>query len=165
MRRVHLDRVVQPQDPLEEAPVEVGGRGLAPEVGSPDVAHEERVPREGEPRLGAAGRVRHDQAHALGCVPGRVEDAVLDRAEGEPLPLFEGGVREADIRGGVEAQQGARPLRELAVPGDVVGMDVGVDHVGDREVSGRRGGHVLVHVAPHRVHPTAATPCRPQPTR
>jgi hypothetical protein len=58
---------------------------------------------------------------------------------------------EADVGGLVQGRLGARAGRQLPVPGDVVGVDVGVEDVGEREPAAARPGDVLVHVGPGRV--------------
>ena len=116
------------------------------EVGSGDVADEQRVAGEDSPRLARAGAVDKHESGVLGTVPGRVQRANLQGAEFE-LPAV---IKRLVVVGGlgvtvdVDGRAGGRD--EAAVTGNMVGMVVGLEDVLDAhpEVTGKPQVHVDV---------------------
>jgi hypothetical protein len=80
-----------------------------------------------------------------------VEDAQLHGAESQPLAVPEPAVREAGVGRLVEGEAGAGARGQLAIARDVVGVDVGVDHVGDRQPARAGERDVVVHVGVGRI--------------
>ena len=134
--REHLDAVGQLEQPPQRVEEARGAlAALDREVGPGRVADEERVAREHEPRLVGARRVDDGEAAVLGPVARRV-----DRADPRPFPTASSSpsservVRVLDLGGGVDAHRDAVLEREAAVPGDVVGVRVGLERADDSHV-------------------------------
>ena len=100
-------------------------------VRSSRVADEERVAREDEPRLVGAGAVDHREAGVLRTMPGRVDRAQDDLAQLELEAVSQRVVRVLDLGGGVDRDRHAVLEREPAVPGEVIGVRVGLDDADD----------------------------------
>ena len=149
MRRINLDAVVEHEQALGQAPVQVRRRRLPPEVGTADVADEQRVSGQDEPGLGTAALIRHQQRDAVGRVAGRVDHLEADAADAQLVVVLDRQVTEPRLRRGMHADRGARLGRERLVAGDVVRVEVRLDNVGDREALAPREGDVIAHaVAP-----------------
>ena len=125
MARVHLDVVAERREPLERAEevLRAFARGDR-EVGACRVADEERV-------AGQHELVVDDERAVLRPVPGCVEDADLGRARAHDVAV---GQRLARVLGlGERVDRDRQPVldREPAVPGDVVGVGVRLEHALD----------------------------------
>ena len=107
---------------------------LAREVGPGGVADQQRVAGDDEPRLVAARAVDHLEAAVLGPVAGRVHDSDHDVAERDLLAVLERLVRVLGLRRRVDVHRQAVLEREAAVPGDVVGVRVRLEHARDPHV-------------------------------
>jgi hypothetical protein len=123
--RVHLDTVAEVDEPVQGAEELLGAlRRLDREIGPRRVADEERVAREDEPRLVAAGAVEHREAAVLGPVTGRVDRAEDNVSQLDLRSVLEGLVREHGSRGRVDVDRDPVLEREPAVTGDVIRMGV-----------------------------------------
>ena len=109
-------------------------RRLDGEVGSGRVADEERVAREHEPRLVRTCRVDHGETAVLGPVSRRVDRPDPDGSHLELGSIRERVVRIVDLRSGVDAHRHVVLEREAAVPGDVIGVRVGLERAHDSHV-------------------------------
>ena len=118
--------------PRGEALVQAGRRALAPEVRPPDIADEQGIPGQDEPRLVTAGRVGHEKADTVGRMPRRVDDLERNRSHAQLLAVLDGGVGEGRLGRGMDVD--ARPGLggEGLVARDVVGVQVGLHDMGDR---------------------------------
>ena len=103
------------------------------EIGSRDVADEERVAGDDQPRLVAARLVGDEVRRVLGPVAGRGESGDRDVAEGHLVAVGQRLVREVDACRRRDVDRRARRLCEPALPGDVIGVVVRLEHVRDRE--------------------------------
>src|SRR5712692_9598221 len=75
---------------------------LAREVGASDRAHEERIPSQDEPRLGATPQIGDKQRDALRRVPGGVQDPNERVPQLEHLSILERLEREGYVGSAVE---------------------------------------------------------------
>jgi hypothetical protein len=137
---VDLDAVAELDEAaqaVEEALCAVAG--VDGEIRARRVADEQGVAGEHEPRLVAARPVDHREGAVLGPVPGRVDRPQHRLAEHDLGPVLERFVRELGCRCGVDAHRDAVLEREAAVPRDVVGVGVRLEHADDLElvVAGR----------------------------
>ena len=122
VRRIDLERRVQPQHAVEQTVVQrlgIAGR----QVGAAGAADEQRVAGE-EPILDA-------QAHRVPRVPGRVQhlNAQLPEHDGLAVPY-----PQVDERRGARVMHRARHARDdarAARRGEVIGVGVRIDHVAD----------------------------------
>jgi hypothetical protein len=133
---VDFQVIRQRQQHLEQARVQpprlAGGLFLAQQIGPPDVADEERVAGEDEPRLLGAGAVADQQAEALGRVAGGVEDPHEVVAQLDLLAIAERYEREGHRGGLVQVDGCAGRGRQRASAGRMVGVDVRLEDGGDR---------------------------------
>jgi hypothetical protein len=104
---------------------------LRGEVGARCVADQQRIARDDEPRLVAAGAIHDCKTRMLGPVPGRVEDADHDVAEGNLLPVGKRLEWVLGLGGGVDVNRQTVLERESPVPGYVVGVRVRLEHARD----------------------------------
>ncbi len=127
----------QPLRALEQVPRAPLGRGR--QFGPAHVTHHQGVPGERGPRLAAACAVHHDEGEVLGGVPGRVQDVQRNVAQLEFVPVQRLAVVERGAGARTEHALRAQPLGETPGAGQMVGVDVRVDHVPHRHaVVGRR---------------------------
>ena len=119
----------------------------AEQVGPTDVADEQGVAGEDRVRRAVGGVLEHQVGDGLGrvarCGPGLDHDVT----ELDPLAVGEVVDGELGLGGLTEADLGAGGLGQLEVAGHVVGMEVGEQHVGDRQPVGVGVGEVLADVA------------------
>ncbi len=134
--RVHLHAVGEREETPGEAPVEPRRGLLAAEIRPAHVPHEQRVPGEDEPRLGAAREIGHEQRDALRRVAGRVQDPEGHVAETDLGAVLDGAHGERGVRGRMQVDRRPRAGGERLVARDVVRVDVGLDDVGE--------GHTLL---------------------
>ena len=129
MTGVDLDAVGQLREPAQrvEEPLRAGAR-LDREVGTRGVADEERVAGEDEPRLVAPVAVADGERAVLRPVAGRVDRPDGDRADVHDGAVVERLVRELRLGGAVDVDPAAVVEREAAVPGEVVGVRVRLEH-------------------------------------
>ena len=148
MGGIDLDAVRQDQQARGEALVQAGRRALATEVRPPDIADEQGVPGQHEPRLVTAGRVGHEKADTVGRMPRRVDDLERNRSHAQFLAVLDGGVGEGRLSRGMDVD--ARPGLggEGLVARDVVGVQVGLHDMGDREALLSAQSQVLVDPVP-----------------
>jgi hypothetical protein len=104
------------------------------QVGPRDVADEERVAGEDEPRLAGAARVLHEVGEVLGAVARRREGPDLDVADPHHVCVPQRLVLVLDVRLRRDVDGRAGRGREAPVARDVVGVVVRLEHVGDPEV-------------------------------
>src|SRR5947207_13358492 len=81
----------------------------------------------------------------------RVQDPELDAADTEDLAILHRGVVEDRRRGPMHHDRGLRGGDEIAVAGDVVGMRVGLEHVGDAEALLARDPEIFRNAIPARI--------------
>ena len=119
------------------------------EVGPRDVAHEQRVAGQHRPRLRPARGVDQRERRVLGPVPGRVHARARSRVAQRELPaVLERLVLVLGRGHRVDVDQRARRRRQPAVPGDVVGVVVGLEDVLDRDAEIAREPQVLADLQP-----------------
>ncbi len=90
---------------------------------------------------------------------GRMEDGHAHVAHLVVLAIFDGDVGEAHLGRLVEQHRGAGDPREMPGSGEVVGLDVGLEHVRDAHVLLRGGLEVGLDVGLWIHH--SAAPCPP----
>ncbi len=145
MSRVDLDAVSQLDEPAQR--VKETLRALARldrEVRPCGVADEERVAGEDDPRLVATRSVADRQAAVLGPVTRGVDAAKHDVAELDLRAVGQRVVRVLGAGGGVHAHPDAVLEPEAPVPGEVVGVRVGLDGADDAHVALVGLGEVLL---------------------
>ncbi len=131
--RPDLDLVGQRQQPPVQGAEQVGSAfaGLDGEVGTGDVADEERVAAQQRPGVAAAAPVAEQEAGVLRPVAGGV-DRLDDEVAQLQLPAVgERLVRVAGLGQLVDVDGRPGAAAEAAVAGDVVGVVVGLEHVPD----------------------------------
>jgi hypothetical protein len=133
----------------------LAGAVSANQVGAPNVADEEGVAGERQPGLFGAGGVADQQGDAFRGVPGCVADFQANIAQPEHIAVFERLVGE--LSAGVFVNEDGRPCAfcQVAVARNVIGMQVGLEDVGDAQAALGGGVQVLLHVAVrvnHRSH-------------
>ena len=144
----HLARVGQREQSLVQR-VEDAVRALARvdgEVGPRDAADEQRVAGEHRPRLGTALGVDEREGGVLGPVAGRVQGADHEPSELELPSVVEWLVVVLGLRGAVQVDGRAGRGGQAPMPGDVVGVVVGLEHVLDADAQVARQAQVLVDV-------------------
>ena len=124
--------------------VEEGRGAPAHEVGSPGAAGEEGVTREQV--------AVHEDGEGVGRVARGVQDRHGLRAELEGRAARDAPGRSLELRSRVSEQGGAGPLSESANPREVVGMRVGIEHMGQADLAGRQGPEDLVDLVQARVN-------------
>ena len=130
-----LDVGGEVEDPLVERAIE-GRRafvGIDREVGTGDVADEQRVPAEQRGRVATARGVAQDEGGVLRPVARRVDRLDLDLAERQPPAVGDRLVRIVDVGELVDVDRGPSRPRQPPVAGDVVGVVVGLEHVLDAD--------------------------------
>ena len=154
VRRVDAHRVGQREQLVVERVVEHRGhllRGVAGrsrEVGAAHVSDEERVPGQHQLRLAARLVVDHQHRHALGRVPGGLQEAQRDLADPDLVAVAHAAMRERCTRPGPDHDRRPGALGQLAVAAHEVGVEVRLHDVLDREALRLRLVEVLVDVAP-----------------
>jgi len=150
VRRVQDEVIGKRQQPPGERAVERASHlldGVLPvgvEVRAAGVADKQRVAGEHEPRLLAA-RVVGDEVGVVGeRVPRGRDRGDRGVAERHELAVAQRVVVELDARAFREVRDGAGARDQLGQPGDVVGLDVGVEDGGDRGALSLRQGDVLI---------------------
>ena len=129
MARVDLDSVAELDQPAERVEEPLGAlASVDGEIGPGRVPDEQGVARQDEPRLGPAREVGDGEAAVLRAVPRRVDAAQDDLADGDLVAVLERLVRILRLGGGVDAHREPVLEREPAVPGEVVGVRVRLDH-------------------------------------
>src|SRR5438477_2355436 len=126
---IHLDAVAELGEPVQRTEEILGSVvRFDREVGPGRVTDEEGVAGEDEPRLVAATAVAHREGTVLGTVPGRMDSADDDVPELDLRAVGERLVR--ILRAGGLVNVNCQPVLEgePAVPGDVVGVVVGLEH-------------------------------------
>ncbi len=103
------------------------------EIGPGDVADEERVPGDDEPRLVSPAFVRDEVGGVLGPMAGRGKRRDGDVSDLHSVAVRQRLVRELDFRRRRDVDGRARRRRQPALAGDVVGVVVRLEHVGDGE--------------------------------
>ena len=132
-RGPELDLVVEWQQALVQG-AEHRGRALARlhrQVGPGDVADEQRVAAEQRPGVAATAGVAQQEGGVLGPVPGRVHGLDREVAQLQHPAVAEGLVRVLGPGQLVDVDRRPGRPRQPPVPGDVVGVVVGLQHVPD----------------------------------
>ena len=148
--RVDQARVGQLHQLVVQVVVELRGQLVASpgeQVRPPHVADEQRVAREGRHRLVAPRAVGHDVADAVGGVPGCVEHLDVHVLDVEAAAVAHGHVAvlaAARLRG---ADRRARPLRQVHVARDEVGVQVGLEDMRNLQPQLLRRGEVVLNIA------------------
>ncbi len=136
-----LDAVGQLEQPLQG--VKEAFRafpGANGKVRSRRVADEERVAREDEPRLVGAGAVDDREAGVLRTMPWRVDRPQDDLAQLQLEAVGQRVVRVLHVGRGVDRDRHALLECEPAVPGEMIGVRVGLDDADDLDSVPRRCG-------------------------
>ena len=117
------------------------------QVRPPDVTDEQRVT--GQDPVGhlVAGVLVDQHADRLRGVPGGLPGLQDDLAQLDAFPVGQVPHRELRVRPGAEADPGPRRRRQFEVPGQEVGVEVGVDHPDDLQPVRLGIGEVLRDVA------------------
>ena len=116
------------------------------------VAHEERVPAQHCPRLGAARGVHEREGGVLGTVPRRVQRADRELAERELPAVVEGLVVVLGRRLAVDVDHGAGGGRQAPVARHVVRVVVRLEDVLDPRAEIAGDAQVFVDVQPRIDH-------------
>ena len=129
-----LGEVPEREEPLER-PEEPAGAllGVDCEIRARDVAHEERVAGDDEPGLLAAAPVGDEIRGVLRPVAGGCKSRDGDLADRDRVAVGERLVLELDPCAGRHVDGGAGRLGQAALAGDVVGVVVRLEDVGDPE--------------------------------
>ena len=114
------------------------------EVGPPGAAGEEGVAREQV--------AVHEDGEGVGRVARGVQDRHGLRAELEGRAARDAPGRLLELRRRVREHGGTGPLGESAHPREVVGMRVGIEHMGQADLAGRQGPQDLVDLVQTRVN-------------
>src|SRR5690242_19840915 len=121
-----------------QAVVEHGGkllRGMiGREIGPAYVTDEQRIPGKHGERVRRFLRVGDQNGDAFRRMAWRFKKAQNAIAEAKLVAIPDGRVGEFDVATGAEVDPGAGDGRELAMPGDEVGMQVRLDDVLDGEL-------------------------------
>ena len=128
------------------------------------VADEERVAGEDEPGLVGARAVDHCQAGVLRAMSGRMDRPQDDLAQLELEAVGQRVVGVLRLGGRVNRDRDAVLEREPAVPGQVIGMRVGLDDADDLDSALRRLREHRRSIA-YGGSTIAATPASSSPTR
>ena len=123
--------------------VEEGRGAPSHEVGPPGTAGEKGVAREQV--------AVHEDGERVGRMARGVDDRHGLRTELEGRAALDAPGRMLELRGRMREHGGTRPLRESANPRKVVGMRVGIEHVGQADLAGRQGFQDLVDLVQARV--------------
>ncbi len=75
--------------------------------------------------------IGHRETHRIRCVPECFNHLQIRRAEPEPVPLVQILVRVSGLDTGMHINVRAGASRQLVAAGDVIGMQVGVEDMGD----------------------------------
>ena len=130
----HLDPVVELEQAVKRVEQSLGALlRCNRKIGSGRVADEQRVAREDEPGLAAAGVVDDGEAAVLRPMPGRVDDAERDGTDDDLVAVVHRVVRIVDACVGMHAHGDPVLECQATVPGDVVGVRVGLDRAHDSE--------------------------------
>ncbi len=103
------------------------------EIGASHVTDEQAVPAQHRPRLVAAGGVDQQEGGVLGAVPGGVQGAHRERSQAQLPAVLEGLVLVRGIGQAMDVDACPGSRHQAPVPGDVVGVVVGLEHVLDRD--------------------------------
>ena len=117
---------------------------MSVEVGAPDVADEQRVPGEHEPRVVYPSVVRNQIRVVRGGVTGRGDRLDLGVAELQRLAVGERMVVELDPRAGRQVGGRTSPLDQLRQSRDVIGLQVRLEDGDDLRPLRLSAGDVLV---------------------
>src|SRR5712692_7627881 len=109
---------------------DIGRRTLAAEVRPANVAHEERVARQEEPRLFTAREVGHEQTDAVRRMSRGVDDLHPHRTEPDLVPVLDRRMGKRGLRRGMNVHPGSDLCGQALVARDMVGVDMGVHNVG-----------------------------------
>src|SRR5213593_4505871 len=135
VRGIDLDVIRKLQQLVVDTLVELLGerrfRPLTQEIGPSHTPREERVPGENKPRLRPPRPVGHDDRHTIGRVPGRVQERHTDVPHLVLFAIRDAHVREVDVGRLMEEHRRAGGRGQPPGARDVVGLDVGLDDVGD----------------------------------
>ena len=129
-----LREVVQLEQPVERSEELTRTLlGLDREVGTCDVADEERVAGDDQPGLFAARSVGDDVRRVLGPVARSGEGGDAHTADRDGVPVRHRLVVEGDLGGSRHVNGRAGRLLQSSLAGDVVGMVMGLEDVRDPE--------------------------------
>jgi hypothetical protein len=141
--RKDLEPIRQSRQPgahaVEHAPCESDLRLFAQEIGATEGSDEEKVAgQHGDRSRHATGSVEDQEGEVLRGVSGSVERLDLHLAEGDRVSLLEGGVVERHLVQftlvvGGQQKFGADPARQFLGSRGEVGVDVGLQDMGDGE--------------------------------
>ena len=138
VRGIEGEVVGQGHEPLGQRAIQRAGHlldavlAVSVEVRSAGVADEQRVAGEHEPRLVAAGAIG-DEIGVMGeRVAGRGQRLHLGVTEHDDFAVGQRVMGELDAGALRQVRRGARALDELGQPGDVVGLQVRLEHRDDR---------------------------------
>ncbi len=133
--REDLHAVRQPTELVVERLVQVldlfADQFGAGQVGPADVAYEEAIAGQHQPRFFAAGAIRYEDRQGVRGVTGGFEDIQLGGAELEHIPLLDGDEIKFDRRPFKKMNSCPGAGLQFHVAAHVVGMDVGFEDVGD----------------------------------
>ncbi len=148
MAREELDAAVEPAQPLVQR-MEQRRRALVAgdcQVGPSAVADEERVAGEQEPRLVGTRAVGDDDAAVLRAMARGVEHVEGDVADLDAVGIAQRPVLVHGARDLVDPDPAAVLQGQDAVPRDVVGVGVRLDHADQRGVVAAARREHLAHV-------------------
>ena len=142
VRRMHLERRVQPQDAAEQAVVErfrIAGR----QIGAAGAAEQQRIAGEQV--------IFHLQTHRVARVARRVHHLQTQAADMNHVAVIEAHVDERRGTFAMHHHGHAELLRQLPCPGKVVGVRVRIDQVTDAQPVARGEAKIAVNLARLRI--------------
>jgi methionine-rich copper-binding protein CopC len=126
--RIHLDAVAQLDEALQRVEETLPAfDGLDCEIWTCGVADEQGVSGEHEPRLVCTRAIDHGKGAVLRAMPGGVDRAHDDVADGDLHSVLKRLVPERHARRSVNVHGDAVLEREPTVPGDMIGVRVRLD--------------------------------------
>ena len=129
-----LGEVVQRKQPAQRAEKRMRALlRLHRQIGTSEVADEERVAGDREPGFVAAAGVRDQEGHVLRAMARRGERRDPHVPEGDDVAVGERVVGVLDSRFGRHVDRGAGRLDQPSMAGDMVGVVVGLEDVANRE--------------------------------
>ncbi len=164
MPRIHHHHIIQPEQVVEQAGIQIirqATRRFFPhQVGPADVTHEERVTGHDHPRLRCACRVADQQADTFRGVARCVTYVEPHVAQPEGVAPLERLVGKAGAARLVQVDGRSGPFGQVGVARHVIGVQVGLDDVGDFQTPRGRGIEIHLHIPiriDHRCHALALT--------
>jgi hypothetical protein len=125
---------------------------FAEEIGASERADENEIAGEESGRIVASGKIGDKEREMFGSVAGGMKSFDEDAADSERSAIAEFAMRKSVLKilsliVGAEPKIGAGAPGKIASTGSVIGMDVGLENVGDAELIVTSVVEINVHVA------------------